>query len=45
MLKCIKFVFYPIFFQYERIPIILLSLTVLAILIITIILVRKELKK
>jgi len=45
MFKCIKSVFYPIFFEYEKIPIILLSLTVLSILIITIILVRKELKK
>lgn len=45
MFKDIKRVFYNIFFEVEKIPIILLTITILLIIIITFFLVRKELKE
>lgn len=45
MFKDIKLVFNQIYFQTEKLPLILLIISLIVIFIITIILVRKELKK
>lgn len=45
MFKDIKRVFYSIFFEVEKMPIMLLAITIVLIIIITIFLVRKELKE
>lgn len=45
MFKDIKQVFYSIFFEVEKVPIILLTITIILIIITTIFLVRKELKE
>ena len=44
MFKDIKRVFYSIFFEVEKVPLILLTITIVLIIIVTIFLVRKELK-
>lgn len=44
MFKDIKRVFYSIFYEVEKVPLILLTITIILIIIVTIFLVRKELK-